>query len=242
MPADHRQQLQYGFILHRRPYRDTSSLLDIFTRDSGRVSLVARGVRGSRSRNSARLEAFVPLLFSWVGRGELRTMTAVESAGTAYSLPGSRIISGFYMNELILRLLHRDDPHPELFMCYERALMALLNESNPQEAVLRRYERELLEELGYGLQLTEDASSGEPLQAATQYCYHPEQGPVAQTNSRQGQYPVITGQTLLAIRANDYREPGVLREAKILMRFLLGQHLDNRPLKSRELYWQSRDL
>ncbi|MDY6979155.1 MAG: DNA repair protein RecO [Pseudomonadota bacterium] len=242
MPAEHRQQLQYGFILHSRPYRDTSSLLDIFTRDSGRVSLVARGVRGSRSRNNARLEAFVPLLFSWAGRGELRTMTAVESGGGFYTLPGSRIISGFYMNELILRLLHRDDPHPELFACYEQALQALLEESNSQEAVLRQYERELLEELGYGLQLTVDAHSGEPLQADTQYCYHPEQGPIAQPASQQQEYPVISGQTLLAIRANDYREPGVLREAKILMRFLLSQHLDNRPLKSRELYWQSRDL
>lgn len=242
MPAEHRQQLQYGFILHSRPYRDTSSLLDIFTRDSGRVSLMARGVRGSRSRNNARLEAFVPLLFSWAGRGELRTMTAVESGGGSYTLPGSRIISGFYMNELILRLLHRDDPHPELFACYEQALRALLEESNSQEAVLRQYERELLEALGYGLQLTVDAYSGEPLQADTQYCYHPEQGPIVQPASQQQEYPVITGQTLLAIRANDYREPGILREAKILMRFLLSQHLDNRPLKSRELYWQSRDL
>ncbi|MDR9436929.1 MAG: DNA repair protein RecO [Thiohalophilus sp.] len=242
MATEHRQQLQYGFILHSRPYRDTSSLLDIFTRDGGRVSLVARGVRGSRSRNNARLEAFVPLLFSWVGRGELRTMTAVESGGAACSLPGSRIISGFYMNELILRLLHRDDPHPELFACYESALRGLLDETVPQEAVLRRYERELLDELGYGLQLAEDVHSGEPLQADTQYCYHPEQGPIAQVGSQQREYPVISGQTLLAIRANDYREPGVLREAKILMRFLLSQHLDNRPLKSRELYWQSRDL
>ncbi len=242
MPAEHRQQLQYGFILHSRPYRDTSSLLDIFTREVGRVSLVARGVRGNRSRNSARLEAFVPLLFSWVGRGELRTMTAVESGGTACSLPGSRIISGFYMNELILRLLHRDDPHPELFACYESALQGLLDESIPQEAVLRRYERVLLEELGYGLQLSEDACSGEPLHADSQYCYHPEQGPIVQPDSSQREYPVISGQTLLAIRANDYRESRVLREAKILMRFLLSQHLDNRPLKSRELYWQSRDL
>lgn len=242
MPADHRQQLQYGFILHSRPYRDTSSLLDIFTRDGGRVSLVARGVRGSRARNNARLEAFVPLLFSWAGHGELRTMTAVESAGGMFSLPGSRIISGFYMNELILRLLHRDDPHPELFVCYERALQALLDESNPQEAVLRRYERELLDELGYGLQLIEDAHSGEPLHAERQYCYHPEQGPIQQPDSRQGDYPLISGRTLLAIRDNDYPDAQILREAKILMRFLLSQHLDNRPLKSRELYWQSRDL
>ncbi|MDZ7663125.1 DNA repair protein RecO [Thiohalophilus sp.] len=242
MPADHRQQLQYGFILHSRPYRDTSSLLEVFTRDGGRVSLVARGVRGSRARNSARLEAFVPLLFSWAGRGELRTMTAVEAAGGTFSLPGSRIISGFYMNELILRLLHRDDPHPELFVCYERGLQGLLDDAKPQEAVLRRYERELLEELGYGLALDVDTETGEPLHADAQYCYYPEQGPVQSVVAKQVDCPQISGRTLLAIRDNDYQDPQVLREAKILMRFLLSRHLDNRPLKSRELYWQSRDL
>lgn len=242
MAVEHRQQLQYGFILHSRPYRDSSSLLEVFTRDAGRIGLVARGVRGTRSRNNARLEAFVPLLFSWAGRGELRTLTAVESAGAGFSLPGSRILSGFYMNELILRLLQRDDPHPELFVCYESALRALLDEAQSQEAVLRRYERELLEELGYGLQLAVDVQSGEPLQADAQYCYYPEQGPVVAMTEEQSGYPLLSGRTLLAIRDNEYQDPQVLREAKILMRFLLSQHLDNRPLKSRELYWQSRDL
>lgn len=242
MPVEHRQQLQYGFILHSRPYRDTSSLLEVFTRDAGRVGLVARGVRGARSRNNARLEAFVPLLFSWSGQGELRTLTAVEAGGRGVSLPGGRVLSGFYMNELIMRLLHRDDPHPELFARYETALQLLQDESLPQEAVLRRYERELLEELGYGLQLEVDAHSGEPLQAGRQYCYYPEQGPVQQADEPSSGYPRLSGRSLLAIRDNDYQDPQVRRDAKILMRFLLSQHLDNRPLKSRELYWQSRDL
>jgi DNA repair protein RecO (recombination protein O) len=242
MPVDHRQQLQYGFILHSRPYRDTSSLLEVFTRDAGRLGLVARGVRGNRSRSSARLEAFVPLLFSWSGRGELHTLTGVEAAGAGAALPGNRIISGFYMNELIMRLLHREDPHPELFACYEQALHYLQNESLSQEAVLRRYERELLEELGYGLQLEQDVGSGEPLHAERQYCYYPEQGPIAQADPQPVDYPLVSGRTLLAIRDNDYQAPEVLREAKRLMRFLLGRHLDDRPLKSRELYWQSRDL
>lgn len=242
MPAEHRQQLQYGFILHRRPYRDSSSLLEVFTRDAGRVGLVARGVRSNRSRNSARLEAFVPLLFSWAGRGELQTLTAVEAAGPGMVLPGGRIISAFYMNELIMRLLHRDDPHPELFTCYEAALHALLDEARSEEAVLRQYERELLEELGYGLQLDVDTKSGQSLQATAQYCYYPEQGPILHVGESRPEYPLISGRTLLAIRGNDYQDPEVLREAKILMRFLLARHLDNRPLKSRELYWQSRDL
>lgn len=242
MPVEHRQQLQYGFILHSRPYRDTSSLLEVFTRDAGRLGLVARGVRGSRSRSSARLEAFIPLLFSWSGRGELHTLTGVEAAGSGPALPGSRIISGFYMNELIMRLLHREDPHPELFACYEQSLYDLQNEAFSQEAVLRRYERELLEELGYGLQLVHDAHSGEALQAGEQYCYYPEQGPIKQSDAQPVDYPLVSGQTLLAIRDNNYTEPDVLREAKRLMRFLLGRHLDNRPLKSRELYWQSREL
>lgn len=242
MPVEHRQQLQYGFILHSRPYRDTSSLLEIFTRDAGRVGLVARGVRNSRSRNNARLEAFVPLLFSWSGQGELHTLTGVEAAGPGAALPGNRIISGFYMNELIMRLLHRDDPHPELFACYENALQSLLDESVSQEAVLRRYERELLEELGYGLQLEMDTQSGEMLQAEAQYCYYPEQGPIRHQGESPAEYPLIGGRTLLAMRHDEYLDPRVLREAKMLMRFLLARHLDNRPLKSRELYWQSRDL
>jgi DNA repair protein RecO (recombination protein O) len=242
MPAEHRQQLKYGYILHRRPYRDTSSLLEIFTRDRGRVGLVARGIRSNRSRNSARLEAFVPLLFSWAGRGELQTMTAVEAAGSGMVLPGNRIISGFYMNELIMRLLHRDDPHPELFDSYEFALHSLLDQSNQEEAVLRRYERELLDELGYGLQLDVDVHSGQSLQVDAHYCYHPEQGPVLQQGEAPAEYPLVSGRSLLAIREHDYGDPQVLREAKILMRFLLGRHLDDRPLRSRQLYWQSRDL
>ncbi len=242
MPADHRQQLQYGFILHSRPYRDSSKLLEIFTQHAGRIGLVARGVRSHRSRQASQLEPFVALLFSWSGKGELRTLTNVEPAGPCMMLPGNRIISGFYLNELILRLLQRDDPHPELFLCYESALQQLVRQEHSQEAVLRGFERNLLDELGYGLQLEADAGSGELIEPQRHYCYYPEQGPVEKADNQQEEYPVISGKTLLAIREGEFQEEQVLREAKRLMRFLLSLHLDNRPLKSRELYWQSRDL
>ncbi len=242
MPADHRQQLQYGFILHSRPYRDSSSLLEIFTQHAGRVGLVARGVRSQKSRQASQLEPFVALLFSWSGKGELRTLTNVEPAGPCMMLPGNRIISGFYINELILRLLQRDDPHPDLFLCYESALQQLVRQERPQEVVLREFERNLLDELGYGLQLKVDAESGESIESLRQYCYYPEQGPVKISGSQQEEYPVVSGKTLLAIRDSRFQDEQVLREAKRLMRFLLSLHLDNRPLKSRELYWQSRDL
>jgi len=242
MPADHRQQLQYGYVLHTRPYRDSSKLLEIFTQHSGRVGLVARGVRNHKSRQNAQLEPFIPLLFSWSGKGELRTLTAIEAAGPGMMLPGNRILSGFYMNELIMRLLQRDDPHPELFLCYESAVQYLANKDHAEEAVLREFEYSLMQELGYGLQLEVDVRSGETIQPDLQYCYFPEQGPMLYTGGAQDEHPLISGKSLLAIRDRKFQDQQVLREAKLLMRYLLALHLDNRPLKSRELYWQSRNL
>lgn len=241
MPVDHRQQLQHGYILHARPYRDTSKLLEVFTAQHGRIGLVARGVRASRNKQAVQLEPFVPLLLSWSGHGELHTLTGVEPVGRSCILSGKRIISGFYVNELLLRLLQRQDPHPELFGYYEQTLQQLAVRDSIEEILLREFEKLLLEELGYGLQLHQDAESGEAINSKLLYCYYPELGPV-QVTAQQQDYPLVTGATLQAINSGQYGDAQVMREAKLLMRYLLSRHLDNRPLKSRELFWQMHNL
>ena len=144
-----RVKLQPAWVLHSRPYRDSSALLEILSAEYGRMGLIGRGTR-RRSRGgseSALLQPFAPLLLSFSGRGELRTLTGVEAAGAALTLRGERLFSGMYINELLVRLLHRDDPHPRLFALYGQALEAL-SEHDPVDGILRRFELVLLDELG----------------------------------------------------------------------------------------------
>ncbi len=140
------------FILHTRPFRDTSLLVDALTTEYGRISVLARGVRTARTPLRGILQPFVPLLMSWSGKGELVSMSKVEAVGLPYSLQGKALISGFYLNELIMRLLHRYDPHPILYDAYQQALLGL-QQKTTIELVLRLFEKCLLKELGYGLQL-----------------------------------------------------------------------------------------
>ncbi len=222
--------LQAAYVLHRTPYRETSLLVEAFTADSGRVGLVARGARRKRG-SGALLEPFLPLLLGWGGRGELGTLTGVEPRPAIGTLPGRRILSGFYLNELLLRLLQRHDPHPELFAVYEETLLHLC-EGEEEQWTLRRFEVQLLDALGYGLSL-DSTVEGEQVQSGRRYCYHLEQGPLPATG--EGGL-LIHGETLLALASD--AEPGerTLMEAKRLLRAALGTYLGERPLRSRELY------
>lgn len=234
MSTDARIALQPAYLLHRKPYRDTSMLVEAFTRDYGRIGLVARGARSKRSSSQALLQPFQPLLLSWSGRGELQSLTSVEPDGAPLGLTGDAVLSGFYLNEILMRLLHRHDPHTDLYACYTNTLKQL-GAGVHHEWVLRLFERDLLQELGYGLQLTHDADTDEPLEPAVQYCYHQELGPRRMAG---GEHYCLAahGETLLALSTGQDAGERCRREAKRLMRAILQPYLGSRPLASRELF------
>ena len=225
-------QLQPGYILHQRAYRDTSLLLEVFTREQGRCGLVARGARAPKSRVRGLLQPFQPLLLSWTGRGELGTLAGVEADGAAPRLPGSVLYSGFYLNELLMRLLQRNDPHPELFVAYGEALHGL--QSEPQRP-LRLFEKHLLEALGYGLLLDHEAGSGEPVNAESDYVYALESGPV-RCEGAAARGLRLSGRSLLSLAAEELADAQSLADSKRLMRAALGLYLGDRELKTREVF------
>jgi DNA repair protein RecO (recombination protein O) len=225
-----------AYVLHARPYRDTSLLLEVFAREPGRVGLVARGARGSRSTVRALLQPFRPLLLSWGGKGELATLHQAEADGPAQWPAGAVAMSGFYLNELLLRLLQRQDPHPALFDCYGSTVAALADPLR-LESTLRIFERRLLEELGYGLLLEYEADSDRPIDPAGRYEYQLDRGPVPSTSTTASGV-VVSGRSLLALARGELNEPGVLKEVKRLMRAALDVHVGGRPLKTREVLQQ----
>ena len=231
-----RISLQPAYVLHRRPYRDSSLLLELLTAEYGRISLVARGAR-RRSRGGAAgalLQPFIPLLLSFSGRSEMKNLTATESAGPALPLRGERMFSGLYLNELLVRLLHRHDPHPRLFAAYGRAL-AELGHAREVDEVLRRFEFMLLEELGYGFGLDVDSATGESVQAGLWYHFHPDRGLVARGLVVDPEQPAFSGSDLLAMARGQFG--GATRlAAKRLSRLLLSSHLGQVPLRSRDLF------
>ena len=224
-----------GYVLHSRPWRETSLVVEAFTSEHGRVGLVARGVRQSRSRFRGVLLPFRLLLLSWSGRGELPTLTGVDTEGPVRALRGRALFSGFYLNELLLKLLPRNDAHPELFEDYGRAIDEL-GGSGILDGVLRTFEKGLLDALGYGPTLDRAADTGDPVSPDRRYRYVPEQGPVECSGPEDG--PIVSGRTLLALASGrlgrgDAHERA---EARHLMRAILAPHLGPRPLGSRELF------
>ncbi|QQS52986.1 MAG: DNA repair protein RecO [Candidatus Competibacteraceae bacterium] len=230
--------LQPAFILHRRPYRDTSLLLEAFSREHGRLGLVARGAASARSRLKSVLQPFLPLLLSWSGAGDLAALTAAEETERLASLPPAQVLAGLYVNELLVRLLPRQDPLPGLFVAY-RALLTELAVATDAEPPLRRFEKRLLEELGYGLSLDREAASGVPIVAEQRYRYVLDRGPLAADSGGSG--VPISGRGLLALRDGMLADPDVLREVKRLTRAALAEQLRGRALKTRELYRVKRE-
>jgi len=227
-----RVQQQLAFILHHRPFRDTSQILDILSREHGKLSLVARGSRGPKSRLRGVLRPFMPLSMSWVQRTELGTLTGAELHGAPLRLTGDALLSGYYINELLLHFLHRHDPQPEIFDGYGRAIEALATAEDIVPC-LRRFEMELLRQLGYALSLEHEAESQESLRPETWYEYRIEQGPVPVVRS-DGPL-VFAGAMLLAVAEQRFSEPDVLRSANRLLREVIGFHLGGKELKSRKV-------
>jgi len=218
---------QPAFVLHSRSYKESSSLVDLLT-PQGRLRAVLRGARG---KAGSLVRPFIPLELELRGRGELKTVARLETAGIPNLLSGDALFSGLYLNELLIRLLPAEDAHPELFQHYA-ATLPLLAAGQPLEPLLRAFEWRLLEELGYGFSLGEDLA-GHPIDPQGLYRLLPEAGlePVGQF-----QPGVFQGSDLLAMAATQWSTPGVLAAAKRLMRQALAPHLGGRPLVSRELF------
>lgn len=231
-----RVNLQPSYILHSRPYRDSSALLEIFTAEYGRISLVARGSRRKTRGGSASalLQAFTPLLLSFSGRADLKNLTATEPVRSVLRLRGERLFSGMYVNELLVRLLHRHDPHPQLFAAYGQTLEALAGKV-AVDTVLRHFEFTLLHELGYSIDLSVDGRSGEPVQDGLWYHYHADFGLMLQNDIVDPAQPVFAGADLLAMAAGEFGGPARLT-AKRLLRQALAAQLGDAPLKSRDLF------
>lgn len=227
-----------AYVLHSYPYRETSLIAETFTRQFGRVALVARGARRPRSSLRGVLLAFQPLWLSWSGRGELRTLVKAEWQGGYTPLKGLSLICGFYLNELLLRLLPRDDPHEALFAAYQGALGALYA-GEQHAAVLRRFEKTLLGELGYGLQLERDAVTGAPIVAEERYVYVIERGPVARKMEQAQNGVELTGQALIDLRSDNYASVATQQQSRNLMRAVINHYLGNQTLHTRQLL---RDL
>ena len=232
MSNPRRVQQQPAYILHRRPFRDSSQIIDVLTRDHGSVAAVARGSRGSKSRLAGLLRPFMPLRISWVAKSDLGTLTGAEANGRPLGLKGDALLSAYYVNELLLHFLHRHDPQPEIFELYSQTIPALCG--NVEIApCLRNFELELLSLLGYAVNLGHVAGTNEDIDAAQNYEYRVEQGPVPVARS-EGPL-VFRGATLLAIAARDFGDPEILRAANRLLRTAITHHLGGKELQSRKV-------
>ncbi|MCP5351811.1 MAG: DNA repair protein RecO [Chromatiales bacterium] len=227
-----RVDFQPAYVIHARPYRETSLLVEALTLDHGKVGLVARGATRPKSALRALLQPFVPLHLDWQGGGELKTLRQAEPAAMARRPDGRAALSGLYLNELLQRLLPRDDAHPELFSAYVEAMAELLDPER-MEPALRRFEVRLLGALGYGLVLDHEPLSGEAIRADAAYDYDPHGGP---RRTQAGLGLNLHGASLLAMAADCWDDEQTRADAKRLLRAVLRVHLGERPLKSRELF------
>ena len=233
-----REPAQEAFVLHSYPYRETSLLVEVFTRGSGRMSLVARAARRPRSPMRGVLMAFQPLTLAWFGKGDVKTLAKAEWAGGQALLRGEALLCGFYLNELLVRLLAREDPHEQLFDGYREALRGLASGA-ASPPLLRGFEKALLKELGYAMVLDRDARSGQPIDPEQLYTYDPELGPVALNGS--WAEVELSGRTLLDMAKDDFSDPRTLAQAKTLMRALINHRMDQ-PLNSRRVFRELLEL
>ena len=229
-PSGRRVWLAPAYVLHQYAYRDTSRIVEVFTRDQGRLTLFARGANGSKSALRGLLRPFQRLLVSWSGKSEACQLVSAEVDGPSTALPRARLMSGFYMNELVLKLTERCDPHPEIFLAY-CACVEELGRGGGEEESLRRFEKRLLDNLGYGLELSRTAQ-GEPVAADGYYRFQAEQGPERCVADAPG---AIYGRSLADLRDGSFADARSLKDAKRVLKAALDACLDGRSLKSREV-------
>ncbi|MFY7955786.1 MAG: DNA repair protein RecO [Burkholderiaceae bacterium] len=229
---EHRVIAQPGFVLHSYPYKETSLIVEVFARDYGRVPLVAKGAKRPHSKLRGVLQTFQPLQLSWSGKSEVRTLISAEWVGGLLPVEGSALLCGFYLNELLVKLLARDDPHPMLFDAYMSALNQLAH-AEPAGIVLRKFELQLLKESGVAGTLTELGQGGEQVEPARYYVFEPERGPRPAVAS--DTMPVVCGKTLIDMEAGDYSDSVTQQQSKFLMRHLLAHHLGGVTLNTRQI-------
>jgi len=230
MQSKKRAEHEDAFVLHTYPYKETSLIVEAFARRFGRVALLARGARRPRSAMRGVLLSFQSLRLSWSASAELGNLAAAEWSGALRPLRGRGLMCGFYLNELLLRLLPRDDPHEALFDFYSESLHHLAGSSN-YAPILRSFEKRMLAELGYAPLLAHDAAS-RPIDPAARYVYEPERGPILLTNSI-FKHSSVSGQTLLDVAADDYGRAETREEARALMRALIAERLHGQELHTR---------
>lgn len=236
MSAPRRVQLQPAYVLHHRPYRDTSRILELFTRDYGRVTVFARGARGAGRKGASltpMLQPFNRVLVSWSGSGEASTLTGAEFDGGYSVLPPDRLVSGYYLNELLLKLFARHDSHADVFALYTRTIEELKTATQPMRA-LRVFEKRLLDALGYGLALAHEAGSAAPIEVDRAYHYRLEQGPVRTHDVAEGDL-IFSGATLLSLAREELDDAAVCADARRLLRAALDRCLEGKELKSRQV-------
>ncbi|MFN3749868.1 MAG: DNA repair protein RecO [Thiobacillus sp.] len=239
MSTDARINNEPGFVLHTYPFKETSVVAEVFTRAHGRVALIARGARRPASSLRGLMQPFTPLLLSWFGKHDLKTLHAAEWQGGLAAPQGRGLMCGFYLNELLLRMLARGDPHETLYERYAETLALLAAGRGDFERILRRFEKNLLADIGYGATFDVEAGSRAPIEAHLRYVFQPERGAVRETS--QPGCPV-SGRTLLDLAADRFDDPVTLAEAKALMRSLINHTLGAKPLYTRQLLRELTDL
>jgi DNA repair protein RecO (recombination protein O) len=237
--VDGRVDQQPAFVLHTTAWRETSLIVEALSRDHGRVALVARGARRRTSQLRGLLSPFSALALAWSGRGEVKTLLRAEWTGGLVPLRGDALLAGFYMNELLVRLLARADAHPLLFGGYARALRALAADAPPLEGTLRAFEFELLREIGY-LPALDVCAEGRAVEPAVRYRVDPQRGLVRA--ERDDEPLTVAGATALAMAAGEFALPAVAGEARAMLRAILRYHLDGRPLNTRRILQDLREL
>ncbi|ATI03282.1 MULTISPECIES: DNA repair protein RecO [Cycloclasticus] len=228
-----RVEHQTGFILKSQGFKENSSIHQVFTRDYGVLSILSKGSKKNNSKYGSLLQAFRALSLSWIGKSDLKTLISIEDPENIPQLKGAALYCGFYVNELILCLLHKHDAHPYLFDAY-RDVIVLLSKGLSLEVHLREFEKKLFDGIGYGLMLEYDSEYQRPIDPSKYYIYHPGQGPRLTNNENHPD--TVLGSTLINLNNNNLQGKTELKQAKRLMRRLIDNQLDGKILKSRDLF------
>ncbi len=238
---DARVEQQPAFVLHSYPWRETSLIVDILTRDHGRVAVVARGAKRPTSQFRGLLAAFSPIAASWSGRAEIKTLIRAEWVGGLVPLRGDELLQAFYLNELLVRLLARGDPHEEVFFAYARTLRELSLDRARGEQALRGFELDLLRAIGVAPAF-ERCGDGAPTEAGAWYRVDPEHGVQRIAEPHPGAEYCVSGRVMQALARRDLAAMADAPDARALLRQLIGYHLRGRPLNTHRILADLRRL
>jgi DNA repair protein RecO (recombination protein O) len=237
--SEGRVDLQPAFVLHGYPWRETSLIVELLTRDAGRIAVVARGAKRPTSQFRGLLAPFCPLSVSWAGRADVRTLTRIEWSGALLPLRGEGLLAAFYLNELLVRLLARADPHQQLYRCYAQALHGLAAGQEAHDAVLRQFELDLLRELGW-LPSLDQSADGAPIEPTASYRFDPVRG--LERVDGIADALCLAGATVQAMRARAFTTPQAAAESKGVLRQMIRYHLNGKPLNTRRIFEDLKTL